>query len=91
MVNFKFIMNLSRKEIEYFEKFSRLKFNTFSKTDAFLNDRCVPFQDDGKEITIKERKDNYYVDPNQKCNVGREMISHAEFNTETRKIECDYK
>ena len=41
--------------------------NLFNKTDSFFNDKCVPFQLDGKDQTLNVRRSKLYMDPKQTC------------------------
>ena len=91
LINIKFNVELTTKEIDYYNLFSEKNFNVMNRTDTFFNDRCTPFTSGDQDVTVKERKVSYYVNPNEKCKVDKEMVCKAKFDKHVNLIECECK
>lgn len=52
--------------------------------DSFFNDICFPFDDNGKDVTLKERR-KYYFENNTLCEEG---CDYVQINFNSSRVDC---
>ncbi len=71
--------------IESAQKFAEMGIDVFNLEDSFFNDLCFTYtSDDGKDVTLSDRVDNYY----QNISLCDKDCTYEGVNYETNEVSC---
>ena len=62
--------------------------NLFDSNDLFFNDKCLPYDQNGKDITLATRRSDVYMNPKEKCNESEWNECSIEFHGDQIKCNC---
>ena len=80
------IKNTEQVKLENASYFSDLGYDIYDENSTFYTDNCAPAAIDGNDVTLSDRKKNYYPSDISLCN---DSCSYSSVNFTTKRFICE--